>query len=760
MGSFQKIIFVTLGFLFILPNFVWADLESDQTASVTVPAQASDYQLDFARLTTGTLFKQDDIIQYQITYGAHLSFTTPITVEAQWYPGTVDSDSSSVDILDYVSGSATNGYAGATPVIDSVNKKISWTINSFPGNTTNEIVTFKLKLNSNYTGGSNVTFKAAGRLYAPGVTTPDQSDTTNFKNPQASSGGASTTPTPTPTLTPVQIKNSIQNIEVRTITDSTAGIFITSNLKSKAILRYGKSASNLSSVISTSTFSPSSLFNLGKLDAETKYYFKFSLIDQKGNQINSDIYTFITAQLSETPDVSLESLVTISNNSVISPIQEKDKVTQEVKKNILIIPKDTVFQFKFSIKTKNKIKKIIAFVRNKNVLAASSLVPEAEASTDNIELAEIEPGVYTGKFKTKPLPGIYEIYAQITDVKGNIIEKKIAEIKVIGKFTVLSAKDKSPIEGIRVYLYAYNQNSGQFKAISSFLISSGNPVFTDKNGELNINLPLGYYKADVSRLGFHDKTVTFRLGEGDKDVYPVVELVGQRPNLINTIRYFQRTTTDVFLYNTMLYADILTGSSRFFDLISALTLGLLVILTLFAFSKKHHIPLSTMASYFYYLIDHKKRNEKYIHGIVCDEKNKPIPEAHVYIADFEDEEIIEKAKTNGKGEFFSRKGGKKYLIMVMAKGYKTTPLIPYEERNHLKFKIALNKEEGSIAPRYLIHVFEGLVGMSFEALILLSFIFELLFLNSFGFVKTFPFLIVSCFNLILWTLYLYHHHDE
>lgn len=165
-----------------------------------------------------------------------------------------------------------------------------------------------------------------------------------------------------------------------------------------------------------------------------------------------------------------------------------------------------------------------------------------------------------------------------------------------------------------------------------------------------------------------------------------------------------------------------------------------------------HIP-----SYFYYLIDRKDRGEKYIHGVIYDENDNPIHSANVYLLDRVDEKIISHKKTNKQGEFVFKKGKSKYLIMAMAKHFTTSPVFEYQHKNHLKFKINLEKEkeESNIYER-LIHYVSSLAGMSFEVLLLGSFIFELLFLNTFGVLKTLPFLIISFLNLLIWILHLHN----
>ena len=194
-------------------------------------------------------------------------------------------------------------------------------------------------------------------------------------------------------------------------------------------------------------------------------------------------------------------------------------------------------------------------------------------------------------------------------------------------------------------------------------------------------------------------------------------------------------------------------------MISGFILSSLIILTLFAFSHRHSIDLKSFVSYFFYLLTHKQRNKKYINGVVFDQHKNPVVLANVYLTDIDNEQIIQSTKTNGKGEFFFKKGEGKYQLMVMKKGYQPTPQLPYQEKEDVSFKITMEKKDiKSSLYDVLTHALSSLLGMSFETLGLLSLVFEILFIPSFGLAKTLPFLSISIFNIFLWTLHLRHHH--
>ncbi len=766
MPKFKKLFLLFLIASILFPNLVSAQEERrDLNVTATVPADPSDFNVQMVQLTSGDDFPQNTNIEYEITYGSELNTQVNFTLEAQWYDGETEDQSTIVSVVDYLSGSATNAYGGAVPVIDTVNKKITWEITNFPPSTS-QTVRFKLRTNANYQGSQIVTFKVAGRIDGPGFVTPDSNAFSTYlysasptPTPSPTASNPSPGPTSSPTSSPLPSNPEIQIIQIRTISDNSAQIYIQTLPATKSVIKYGASIKSLNKSVSSSTFTTDQFLTLTGLLADTQYYFQVTSTTSAGKQITSDIYTFKTAINSEIPTVNLDSFVATSNETILTLLGDSGSEAQ-LKNNYIVIPTGTVFQFKFAL-TAPSGAKVQAVIRKSDVLGANTFVKQQEASTEIVNLIEIEPGVYAGNLQTSNKSGNYEIYARITDKNGNIIEQKIANLRVIKKFTAQNKTNGKPIEGARVLFYIFNESTGKYQVIPASALSEGNPVYTDKSGQVNTVLPQAKYKVEVSRLGFKDQTVKFTIGIKSGQDFPLIQMEKEGFNLISTIKYYLKTTNDIFLFNTQIYAQILTGSARFFDLVAFVILLSLVLLALFAFSRKNHMPVTSFKSYFFYLKDKNARNERYIHGVVYDEHDMPISQANVYLTNEVDEAIISHTKTNKNGEFFFKKGKDKYLIMVMKKGFKSTNLVKYEERDHVKFKISLEQEGGvrEIAHNFS-HIIETFLGMGFEVILIASLLFEVLFLNTFGILKTLPFLAISGFNLLLWTLHVKHKHWE
>jgi hypothetical protein len=730
---------------------------SDQiSVTATVPADPLDFINSLSKITPANDYSRNSRIDYQINYGSLLSTNTDLVIEASWTQGTIEGDSvPSVNVVNYYTGSATDAYGDTPPVIDTVNRKITWSIPTFPASLTNQNVRFSLQTVSSYTPGVKSSFTVSARLLPPGTATTFK-QITSYLDPNIQSTATSestststTTPSTTTTTATTQTTTPINTIDMNTISSDNVAISINTYSFSDVEVRYGTNLNELNQRI-TSENSTAHTVTLTELLPETKYYFRIYVTEISGSRFTSEIYTFKTAKDSDQTLVNTITLVATSNDTIISSITQGGNDT-------LVIPTDSDFQIKFAMQERASVNSLQVNLENNDVLGASSFPPSANAAGQSVNVIETISGIYSGNLKSSPKPGTYILMARIYDKSGNISEQELATVKVVNKFTIISKSDKTPVEGARVFLYFYTPSTKTYKEIPASSIEGGNPLFTNRNGQLDLVLPQGRYKAEISDLRHRAYSVEFEIGPKNGQEFPVVELEGTKITLFSLFHYFRLSINDVFLKNTKEYSQILTGSSRFFDLIALISLGALVLITLTAFSKRHHVPLFHIPSYFYYLLDRNDKNEKYIHGVIYDEGNNPVTSANVYLSDRVDDKIIAHKKSNKYGEFFFKKENtkKEYLLMAMAKGYQASPVFEYHEKAHLKFKITLKKEEEGL------HIFgrftnylSVVTGLSFEVLLVISFIFEILFINSFGVVKTFPFLAITALNLFLWIMHL------
>jgi hypothetical protein len=800
-------IFLTLalGLYLLVPYFhTFADVNTD----VFVPPRASDLQFLTVPSPDKSTYEQNEEFEIQITYGSNLSFAAPMTIVAQWSQGTIQGQvHPSEDILDYVVGSATVAYGSTQPVIDTINRTITWTISSFPAQLTDEAMSFHLKTNFNYTASQPITFTIKSHL-TDSETTIDAAEITRsyYYNPLGPTPTPTITPTPsstsnpTSTLTPTPtgilspISNSqgfiIRSVYIRGISDESIIVYLTTNQQSTSKIAYGISPNSLNQSVMDSSLDTEHQMVLSDLLPDTKYYFRVTATNKNNKKYASDIFVVRTASVSDTPIIAKDTfIVTSSDKILVAPINPAlDNLTTREQKT-LVIPQSIIYDFRFSLAKVEPVKSIKVVLRKKNAVLgvntsmlaqlfglnsredvildnSQEITPTSDISTINVKevgLTEIQPGIFTGRLISNLPIGKYELFAVIADNNGNLTETKLSDVKVIKRFTTLSENEKQPIEAARVYLSFFNSRTKRYDPLVLTLISIVNPSFTDPSGELSIVLPQGKYRALVSDIGYKDKTVDFAIGISENDGFPTVYLEKDSFNPLSIAIYYGRSIRDVYIYYTLQYFTALSKSVRYFNLINAISLGLFIIVTFLSFRFRTHIPLRSIFSYFVYhirKISGQNMARFYLEGVVLNNKTKiPIGKAQIYLIDSKTHQIIKQTSTNVNGHFFFElRAHKNYEILTVKKGYEVTPFIEAIQETYKKapLKILLKESESKIGLFNIIltKLIEMPIGFLFEYLLITSFVSEIISIPYFGFQKTFPFMLISGFNLFLWILHL------
>lgn len=763
---------------------------NELSVTATVAASPTDFSAVNSFSNSGSTFPQNTTLTYTVTYGSNLTYASNITVEAQWSLGTISGSSSpSVDILDYVVGSASKGYGSTTPVIDTVNRKITWTISSFPGNTTGQTVSFNLKTNSSYTSSSTVSFDVSGRVLGPGTQTADSTIMKNYQynygttaTPTSTPGptntptpGPATTATPTPTRIPTPTISqtqplSISDVSVRTIFFSSATIDVLVNAPAGISVNYGTSPNNLTNKVSDPAFTSSHDLTFSALSPSTTYYFRVNAIDGNGRTATSDIFTFKTALPSIAPEIDFQTLVLTSNNNVLTTsiqnasgsADQSSSEKSQAKQTVVVLPASTPYQFTFSLQGRQSVKRIRAILRNKKVLGITNnayAAFEAEAA-GNVEIQEIQPGVYAGRLTGQPSPGTYELYIQIFDYNGNIQEQRIAEVRISKPFTVFSDKTKQPVEGASVLLYIYNAFTKIYTLLSPSVLNIENPVFSRHDGTLNYVLSEGKYRATIKAIGFLDKTVEFSIGSGETEDYPQVYLTYTGFNFFNQMEYYTAAAADLY-HSIQKYLIDISTSERFFDFVSIVIVSIFIILLIASALHRFSISLLMLPWFILYhikLFIGRRKHEQTLQGKVVDENGEPVKNALVYIA-LENGTILNHTATNGFGEFFSQIP--KVLtvkVTVSHKNYKNFTSNFETREGEKRIEIALST---MIKPhKFLFGVIKwyirSILGSLFETLIVINLILEIFLMTRLSFIKVLPFIVISILSIVLWTSFARH----
>lgn len=736
-------------------------INNDQiSVSAEVEASPDDLEAELLATTPGSVFSQNKTINYQLTYGSTLPYSTSLTVEAVWSLGTIDGNSTpSEDILDYVIGSASQGYNSTAPVVDLENRKITWTIASFPANTSGQTVTFSLRTNDSYTDTDDVSFAVTGRVTTPTASSADSTVTKMYRyimgptptSQPATSVPATTTPTPPGTASQRPVFSSIR---IREITHDKAVVDITLLQPATLDIQYGLSPLALTSRIRSVQSKTFHTIELSPLKANTIYYFRVTARAVSGLTTTSDIFTFITAKDSDIAEIDLSNLIFTSYTIILlSPqagLGEKELLS-------LVLPLNTPFEFRMGIKDKKSLKRAQAQLKNKKVLGLSSMY--ADSNSTSVEMVEVKKGVYDGRLKTPKVKGVYQLVVRLSDINGTIHETNLLDIYVKDPFTIQDDSTLEPLEGVSVLLYQYNIRTRMYDIISPVQIPFTNPLSTNNDGQLDIALPEGKYKADIHFLGYKDQTIEFTVAPNEKDNYPTILLEKEAFSLATLFKQ-QNEIFTTFLSKTSFFLQDLTDSEPTHQLNAVIILIMLVAAAVLSLRARTHISYTKLFT-FVHFGTHKlfTNQQEYISGRVIDERTKKgLSGVEVLLLDEDkDNLIVDQVMTNKNGIFFFRQYVKHPLLMAIKKGYKSLDFDTKKE-DHGKGIVLTLQQESEKSLHFFLHlrtIFSNLVAYLFEILLLLSFLLELFFTTSLGLAVTLPFLILSTSTLFLWILYLH-----
>ena len=732
------------------------------SVTATVPANPTDFDAVLTLSNSSNGFFQDGTeLHYILRYGSHLSIATAVTVEAEWDLGIIHGVGvPTEDILNYIVGSASNAYSNTPPVIDIVNRTISWTIPSLPANTTDQEVRFKLKTNDSYKSTLPVTFSVHGRVSGLETQTPDSTVTSNYYN----STYVTPTPTPTcvpsacptspparftPTPTPVLVRPIISSIDIRSVSSSQAAIFVATNKNVSARITYGTDPSQLTKSTASNTLALQHLIFLKGLSPRTRYFFRVQVTDNEGSISSSDIYTVDTASTSQAPALIASSFILSSGDVLLTSSITRNRLSD------VIIPFDTSYAFRFGITPYQDVKSIRAVLRPDNVLGIVS--DQAYVETNSIPITEINPGLYIGRLQTNSDQSNYRLVLQIQDYNGNIKEETAAKLYIVRPLTITNAATKEGIENVKTTIYFYNYRLRKYELLSTSLTAIKNPNKSNFDGIVNTVLPEGECNVELEALGLKEKSTEFIIGPNTAN-YPVIELVPLPFNLISYIRYTFFNAVDVFsLLNG--YIDNLKASARFLELFTFGAIVLFTFLALLQLSRIYGVSIAFLpffAIYHFISLFYKPKHSYIVQGTVLDViTNIPLEGALLHFA-YTNGKIITHTRTNSNGEFgASIKDAINVKITINKRGY--TPFSKVISKAELASKLTIVLGKVQKPNRFGLDTigwyFESLAGSLFEAFLVITLILEIFFALEFGLAKALPCIMVSLANILLWALH-------
>ncbi|MGE5042101.1 MAG: fibronectin type III domain-containing protein [Candidatus Levyibacteriota bacterium] len=726
--------------------------------SGTVPAVPTDFTATLTQIDpAGTTIEPGTELTYQLNYSSGLSYPTTVQIVASWSQGTIGTSLiPTLDVLDYMVGTASKGYNNTIPVIDTVSRTITWNISPCPGNL-NNTVTFKLKTNRAYTGADTVSFTVSGKVLGPGVesASSDINDFYVYKAPRSSSSGTSgsssssgsTGTTTTTTTTPSTPQPaSFNQVGLTTLNATGSSIQIGFSSPVQATIYYGTGISSLSKSVTLLNLTTLPDFTLNDLLPDTIYYFKVIGKNASGTA-TSDVFTFKTPKSSShaAEKINPNSIVMESNSIILAdPLSFQEQPNQ-----VAIVPADSPLQLKFRIDQAIDIKKIQLFLQNQNVLGIATAY--AQSAGNNTNMVEIKKGEFTGRIYAGTTPGTYSLIARIFDTTGNISEQKIITIKVTPKMKVTD-RAGDPIESAKLELSYFNETEKRFLPVSTQGLSLNNPNYSDYKGEFLITLPSGMYRAHVAALGYAPQDLDFTIGKDSK--YPTFSLEKTGFSLSNTGSYYYESFSD--LLSSFIASFVpLAHSYRFVDAVALVTLTILILLSFVGFTSKTQLKPKAFA---YFILFHLpfiplKKGTVALQGRVIGQDKTPLNGVAVSFLDHE-KNVLYTTTTNKKGIFYYAASPKHVYMSLLKPGFEE-----YQEDLMIIHKkpieIALVRQENFIAAskRSVGGIFDFLFSLLFEFLLFTSFVLEILFFFIWSPYKILPFLGLSILNMMLYAFY-------
>ena len=672
-----------------------------------VGAKSDDFELEADKSVEEAIQNQE--VGITINFKSNLNYTArPIKIEAEWSLGTIQgSPIPSVEVVNYLANSA-NSYRGAVPIIDLINRKITWNISSIEAGSDNNLY-FKLKTNQNYTGANKVITDLKISMVAMETALLVDDLKINYSyyqnneiTPTSIPTSGQTTATATPTTVPVvkPIETTIKKIEIIGLDPKKMTVMVEGNQEVAGVkIKLGESIGKLNQSITSINGTSLQKIKFDNLKEGTDYYFVVEITGKNGEIVSSDIYTFSTPERNSGIGANKESVVVLSQEGIVS------------KDGLMVLPKDLPYTLKIDLKKVEGVKEVKLLVRKKDVLGINSVMA-AEPNTVENEMSWIEGNGFECQLKSPKETGYYEVYLRIKDVLGNIVEEKVADLKVLEP-VVVTAENGRPIEAAEILIYRFDQNKKIYQKIPSTFQGITNPVVTDFEGKVRIALPKGKYRFEISSLGYITKTVDFDLGIGENEGWPEMVLTAKKGvDLISFGKDYHNTISRLWRYNQSYWEETAKSEKvkRIIWTINWFCLGALIIELI---AKKNKIEWWQIVGWYW--------PKKYL-GRVVDEKTKK-GIGGVKVAIFDDKNKIETVSyTDALGRFnFNLVDKKSYRLIIDSYKILDDRIRNYSRQAIEMGKIIIETELAKKQPIRLLRIEEILV----SCLLLINFLVSL-----------------------------------
>lgn len=583
--------FGLLIFSLLHPALSHADPTDSGVVSVTgsVPPKPSSITTELSVNGSSDL-SQDQTVTISVRYRSINVSAIPLKLQVEWQLGQIEGASEpSVEVLDYVIGSATPAYGGTVPVINPTDRTITWDIPSVPSGLGYQTATFQLRTKKSYTGALLVTAPVVLKVLSP-IGVGDVSSSIKYRYdplllsestsilPLTATQSATTTSVSTPTAA------SFLSIALRSITHTTARVTAQVSSPLPLAMRYGLRPTALLASANSLNSKTQHEFNLGSLAPNTDYYYQ--LYSPTNAAVVSDIFVLTTAQTQAASGGIVPRSVSISQQRTLLFSGELDADDFSTNPDVSVL-KNSVIDINVGLSHIADVKTVRLEIRPANVLGASTMISLADQfQSASTIMSEIRAGIYVGKLRTPLERGKYVIIARVEDVYGSVSEEQIGVVRVVHPIRILDAFSQKPIETAEITISVFDQRTQLFSPLSNVTTSTPNPATVDEEGNAVVYLSPARYQLEVVAPGYQSQIVDFEVSEGGDQDYPQV-LLSREPNLVVRQWQFSRAALEEFRSEMLDRLTQSAQSTQLFRTLFAIQVGLIISLSLLLWYQHH-----------------------------------------------------------------------------------------------------------------------------------------------------------------------------
>lgn len=749
-------------------NIFLATVANDQLAvSASIASSATNFLLNLTSANTDEYVPQETEVVYTLTYGSELSYATPLTLEVEWAKATSAQSGAQYTVSEYVIGSAGSAYGATAPVVDLENKRIRWTISSFPAGLTGQTISFTMRTTSGYTGSDILRFPVTARILAP-TQSGDNVYTKQYRYVAQSSTtepNATSSPSPIPVATQIpshavdiQVSQipTFSSISIASITETQMRAQVELSDDASLTVRYGQSQGTMSNTFRYIEYSRNHDVSLSDLKPGSTYYMVLTATNSSGS-VNSDILVFSTGvRISNRPVVKNDSLIVLHANNVISPTAEQDNLP------VYLLTKDEVIDIVLSIAQYQNIKSVIGYIQNRRVLGITVQAAE-EPPSGEIVFVQTKPGTFAGRFKLSHTSQDYSVFVEITDIGKNKIQYEVLRVHTVEPLKIVNEKNE-PIEAATVFVQIYNPQTKLFQSIPSNASAIRSKYASDSNGVVPLNLGPGLYELEVVAGGYETKKIRVDLQEIQDTPYPTLVLEKKLGGLFfwgvhayDTVK-FTWSSIAAFILS-------LAESQRLLSLLLTLSVFVSLFCTLLVIADQLHLRPLEVPIYLLHTLRHIvsfNPQAAILHGLAANTKtNYPIHGVKIVVVNALTNKVLKTTSTDALGEFTVTLPSNVTEIKIIAgkRGYymETYPSFSVESIFHDVVHVYLTRNEAAGIVRLLL-AFESLGASLFTKLIEIFLVFtlgiEVLYSRLYGIEQSLQFFIPTILSFVL-LLYLH-----